>query len=140
MPEASLSLSHASSPLFTRLQKLEYRDLLRLPLANQKPGTMSILRRSWRPLFRHSWGPLTFPVGNFISIPSEPKIEEETLPDYVASHFYPVRIGETLRDRYQVVGNLGFGGTATVWLARDFELIPSLLIITAGTHFSDYSQ
>jgi len=85
---------------------------------------MSVLRRLWKPLFGRSWGPLTFPNGGFMSIPAYTKIEEETLPDYVPSHFYPVRIGEIFRDRYQVVGKLGFGGTSTVWLARDFESVP----------------
>jgi hypothetical protein len=30
------------------------------------------------------------------------KIEEELFPDYMT--YYPVRIGEVLRDRYQIVG------------------------------------
>ncbi|KAL6363252.1 hypothetical protein LRP88_02662 [Fusarium phalaenopsidis] len=49
------------------------------------------------------------------------QVEEERLPDYIASRFYPARIGEVLRDRYQIVGKLGFGTTSTVWLARDLE-------------------
>ncbi|KAL3963516.1 hypothetical protein ACCO45_000520 [Purpureocillium lilacinum] len=47
------------------------------------------------------------------------KIEEELLPDYIASRYYPVRIGQVLSDRYQIVGKLGFGASSTVWLARD---------------------
>ncbi|KAK4149514.1 kinase-like domain-containing protein [Chaetomidium leptoderma] len=49
------------------------------------------------------------------------KIEEETLPDYLPERFYPVRIGEVLASRYQVVGKLGYGTTSTVWLARDLD-------------------
>lgn len=82
---------------------------------------MSLLSRAWRPLFGRSWKPLTFPNKGFVPIPVDKKIEEETLPDYVASRYYPVRIGETFRERYQVVGKLGFGATSTVWLARDLK-------------------
>jgi serine/threonine-protein kinase SRPK3 len=84
---------------------------------------MSVLRQCWKQLFRPCWRPLTFPNEGFVSIPAHAKIDEETLPNYVASHFYPVRIGEILHDRYQVVGKLGFGGTSTVWLARDLKSV-----------------
>ncbi|KAG6069688.1 hypothetical protein E4U16_007491 [Claviceps sp. LM84 group G4] len=66
-----------------------------------------------------AWKPLSFPNEGFTLIPADHKIDEETLPDYDASHFYPVKIGEIFRDRYQVVGKLGYGITSTVWLARD---------------------
>ena len=46
-------------------------------------------------------------------------LEEETLPKYNPNAFYPMRLGETLNNRYNVVAKLGFGMTATVWLARD---------------------
>lgn len=49
-------------------------------------------------------------------------IEEETLPKYNADHFYPARLGEVLLDRYKLVAKLGFGMTATVWLARDLQV------------------
>ncbi|KAK7528433.1 kinase-like domain-containing protein [Phyllosticta citriasiana] len=67
---------------------------------------MSRLSRALRPFFNRSWKPLTFPTKGFL--------EEETIPDYVASRYYPVRIGEIFRDRYQIVGKLGFGTTSTV--------------------------
>lgn len=51
---------------------------------------------------------------------SEP-IEEETLPDYDAEHFYPIHIGDTLNARYSVLGKLGYGITSTVWLCRDLK-------------------
>lgn len=54
-----------------------------------------------------------------MSIPLHEKIEEELFPDYLASRYYPVRIGEILKNRYQIVGKLGFGASSTVWLARD---------------------
>jgi len=101
---------------------------------------MSGLRRSWNSLFRRPWAPLTFPNKGFVSISADAKIEEETLPDYNASHFYPVRIGEILCDRYQIVGKLGFGGTSTVWLARDLRSVPFLLTTSADVHVADYQQ
>jgi serine/threonine-protein kinase SRPK3 len=68
---------------------------------------------------RQPW--LTKDLSNphFERIGASQLIEEETLPDYLAERYYPVRIGELLESRYQVVGKLGFGVTSTVWLARD---------------------
>lgn len=65
------------------------------------------------------WKPLISSNTNFPEIAPHQKIEEETFPDYVASRYYAVRIGEILKDRYQIVGKLGFGASSTVWLARD---------------------
>lgn len=74
----------------------------------------SLLR--YFPSFKR-WEPLNFSNPNFIRIPASQKIEEETIPDYVAARYYPTRIGETVKGRYQVVGKLGFGSSSTVWLA-----------------------
>lgn len=49
-------------------------------------------------------------------------IEEETLPKYNPDHFYPARLDEVLDDRYKIVAKLGYGMTATVWLARDLHV------------------
>lgn len=46
-------------------------------------------------------------------------IEEETQPKYDAKAFYPARLDEILNNRYKLVAKLGYGMTATVWLARD---------------------
>jgi serine/threonine-protein kinase SRPK3 len=81
----------------------------------------SLLRRAWKPFQRLAWKPLVSPKQGTILIPASEKAEEETLPGYVATRYYPVRIGQIFRDRYQVVGKLGFGTTSTVWLARDLE-------------------
>ncbi|KAK7910605.1 hypothetical protein PG985_013086 [Apiospora marii] len=79
----------------------------------------SLLRRL--PWPGRAWRPITFSNPNFTRISLDEKIEEELFPDYIASRYYPVRIGEVLRDRYQIVGKLGFGATSTVWLARDLD-------------------
>ncbi|KAK7433358.1 hypothetical protein QQZ08_000298 [Neonectria magnoliae] len=67
------------------------------------------------------WKPLTFSNPSFTRIALGEKIEEELIPDYNPSRYYPIRIGEVLRDRYQIVGKLGFGASSTVWLARDLD-------------------
>ncbi|KAI9739918.1 MAG: hypothetical protein M1818_004974 [Claussenomyces sp. TS43310] len=46
-------------------------------------------------------------------------IEEETVPNYSTSSFYPVHIGHIYHKRYQVEVKLGYGGFSTVWLCRD---------------------
>ncbi|KAF7186687.1 Serine/threonine-protein kinase SRPK [Pseudocercospora fuligena] len=46
-------------------------------------------------------------------------VEEETVKGYNAEHYYPVVLGEVLKDRYRTVGKLGFGSASTVWLCRD---------------------
>ena len=66
-----------------------------------------------------AWKPLVFSNSRYPQIPAHNKIEEELVPGYVASRYYPVRIGQVLHSRYQVVGKLGFGASSTVWLARD---------------------
>lgn len=78
----------------------------------------SILQRlPW--LNRAAWKPLVFPSTTFRHILLQEKLEEELLPGYVASRYYPVRLSQVLKDRYQIVGKLGFGTSSTVWLARD---------------------
>lgn len=71
--------------------------------------------------FRVPLRPRAYANPNFIRIPAEEKVEEETLPDYLPARYYPVRIGEVFAGRYQVVGKLGFGATSTVWLAHDLR-------------------
>lgn len=46
-------------------------------------------------------------------------LEEETLDCYSPDQFYPVAVGEVLNSSYRVVGKLGYGAHATVWLCRD---------------------
>jgi serine/threonine-protein kinase SRPK3 len=73
------------------------------------------------PQFGWTWKPLNFTNQNFVRIAANQKIEEEQFPEYAASRYYPVRIGEVFRDRYQVAGKLGFGASSTVWLAPDMR-------------------
>uniref|UniRef100_A0A2D3V6D5 non-specific serine/threonine protein kinase n=1 Tax=Ramularia collo-cygni TaxID=112498 RepID=A0A2D3V6D5_9PEZI len=80
-----------------------------------------MLKRVWKPSLRRTWKLHVHSRGNRVLIPAEEKIEEETLLGYAAKVYYPVRIGQTFQSRYQVVGKLGFGGSSTVWLARDLH-------------------
>lgn len=47
-------------------------------------------------------------------LPPDILIEEETMPDYDASHFYPLNPGDLLHGRYQILAKLGWGSSSTV--------------------------
>lgn len=51
-------------------------------------------------------------------LPTELKVEEETLPFYDPQHYYPVQIGDVYQSEYKVIGKLGYGAYSTVWLCR----------------------
>lgn len=52
--------------------------------------------------------------------PSNVIFEEESFVDYRPGGFHPVAIGDSLSaDRYIIYHKLGFGGSSTIWLARD---------------------
>ncbi|QGI63646.1 hypothetical protein CEK26_007597 [Fusarium fujikuroi] len=65
--------------------------------------------------------PLTFQTTAYGLIDQNVKIEEEQIPSYEASRFYPVQIGEVFQGRYQAVTKLGCGSSSTIWLARDLR-------------------
>lgn len=65
--------------------------------------------------------PRVFPTTGFTVIPPSETIDEEKWPFYKPESFYPVKIGEVLCSRYQVLHKLGFGTTCTVWICRDFR-------------------
>ena len=45
--------------------------------------------------------------------------EAEPLEGYGPGGYYPVDMGELYNNRYRIVYKLGFGGSSTVWLAKD---------------------
>ncbi|KAF5626085.1 CMGC SRPK kinase [Fusarium sp. NRRL 52700] len=65
--------------------------------------------------------PLTFQTTAYDVIDQSVKVEEEEIPGYEASRFYPVQIGEVFHNRYQAVTKLGYGSSSTIWLARDLR-------------------
>ncbi|OAX77343.1 hypothetical protein ACJ72_08361 [Emergomyces africanus] len=72
--------------------------------------------------------PQIFPSTGFNLIDHLILIEEETIPNYKPYQFYPVQIGQIFRERYQVVGKIGYSVSFTVWLSRD--LVQIMLIIS----------
>jgi hypothetical protein len=68
---------------------------------------------------RTALSPRSFPSTGFETIDASLKVEEETLPFYDPKIFYPVRIGEVFRNRYQAVAKLGYGTSSTTWLCHD---------------------
>ena len=48
-------------------------------------------------------------------------VEEETVSGYNPKHYYFVKLGEVLYERYKIIGKLGFGSASTVWLCRDLQ-------------------
>ena len=65
--------------------------------------------------------PRAFQPAKFEVIDPAQLVEEERLPFYNRDDYYPMRIGEILKDRYQVVAKLGYGASSTVWLCRDIR-------------------
>ncbi|KAF2807179.1 kinase-like protein [Mytilinidion resinicola] len=55
----------------------------------------------------------------FATLDEAVKLEEERMPHYEKSVYYPVRIGDVFQDRYRVLSKLGFGANSTVWFCRD---------------------
>ncbi|KAJ5799909.1 uncharacterized protein N7518_001977 [Penicillium psychrosexuale] len=65
--------------------------------------------------------PLRFPTSGFETISPSQTLEEERFEGFKKGHYYPLNIGDILRQKYQIIGKLGFGVTSTVWLAHDLE-------------------
>ncbi|MCJ1306138.1 hypothetical protein MMC08_008956 [Hypocenomyce scalaris] len=52
-----------------------------------------------------------------------PFLEVEQLERYRVGGYHPLHLGDLLNgDRYRIIHKLGFGGSATIWLARDSHL------------------
>ena len=87
-----------------------------------QPRTMaSVLGRAQRLLKKSPSQPLLFHNSNLETITTSQKLEEESCEDFCTGRYCPVRIGEILNVKYQVVGKLGFGLGSTVWLANDLQ-------------------
>lgn len=63
--------------------------------------------------------PKAFPTSGFTILDQSMELDEETLPTYQPEKYYPVKQGEILNDRYQVLAKIGYGVTSTVWLTKD---------------------
>src|SRR5467141_3438427 len=53
-------------------------------------------------------------------VPNEMLISQEHISRYCPGGYHPVCLGDTFKDsRYKIYHKLGFGGSSTVWLAKD---------------------
>lgn len=87
-------------------------------------STLSRLVSSLAGRFAHTpEQPRSFPASGFDLVDENINVEEEGIPDYLASRFYPVHLGQVFQDRYQAVTKLGFGSSSTIWLARDLRYV-----------------
>ncbi|KAI9889213.1 MAG: hypothetical protein M1814_005662 [Vezdaea aestivalis] len=80
----------------------------------------SILGTARRWLTKAPTQPLHFPDADYKTIPAT-QIAEEEIHGVSTGRYYPLRIGEVINAKYQVVGKLGFGLGSTVWLANDLN-------------------
>jgi hypothetical protein len=85
-------------------------NLLKRAHSHNKQGLSSLL---------HARGTSPHPQGDLIS--GFKLVEEEAQPNYKPDQWYPAKIGEVLHHRYELMVKLGFGMTATVWLAKDLQ-------------------
>lgn len=58
-------------------------------------------------------------------LPADQLLDEEGFSWYDPDKWYPVRIGDIIKSKFQVLVKLGFGSVSTVWLCRDLECAPS---------------
>lgn len=47
------------------------------------------------------------------------RMAQESLEEYKAGGYHPVKIGDQFQSRYSIIGKLGWGMYSTVWLALD---------------------
>ncbi|KAF2874878.1 kinase-like domain-containing protein [Massariosphaeria phaeospora] len=72
-------------------------------------------------------------------IPHTTPFEEETATAYSVDKYFPVEIDAVLDDRYRVLGKLGYGTNATVWLCMDLPTKTtkkSYVVVKVGTRNS----
>ncbi|KAF5020125.1 hypothetical protein F66182_7857 [Fusarium sp. NRRL 66182] len=67
---------------------------------------------------------IVIPTRTFFTAANPGPFEEERSLDYSPKSYYPARIGEKLRGKYQLVSKLGWGTGSTVWLAKTSSWFP----------------
>ncbi|KIM36880.1 hypothetical protein M413DRAFT_77652 [Hebeloma cylindrosporum] len=82
----------------------------------------NLFKRALSPSLRNiSSIPRTFPTSGFKVVPDSERLEEEKWKWYTPQSFYPVRIGDVLQSKYQVLYKLDYGTTSTIWVCRDLS-------------------
>ena len=95
-----------------------------------KMSSLSLVRRCRIPFKTLVWSKTTGVVRNHITLRSHSSanstgalycdLDAEPLERYRVGEYHPIHLGDTLGNwRYKVLQKLGWGGYATVWLARD---------------------
>ncbi len=92
-------------------------------LFNRLKSTSTYPRSASRP---RALVPRVLPTTGFTIIPET--VEEENWGWYTPRSFYPVRIGDVLHSKHQVLYKLGYGTTATIWMCRDLWYVPLSLL------------
>ncbi|KAG8156846.1 hypothetical protein KVR01_013259 [Diaporthe batatas] len=103
--------NHSSSPVISTLAAAQPE-----PPDTEKEPTMSSGSPSRPPSPARE-----FPSSGFHNFAKSRKIDEENYSWFSHKEFYPVRIGQVIRDRYQVITKLGYGTSSTSWLCRDLK-------------------
>jgi hypothetical protein len=77
-----------------------------------------VRRLSSRPIS----APRSFPTGGLQSLDHIKKFDEENWDWYSPQIFYPAKIGEGFKSRYQILGKLGYGSHSTASLVASRRL------------------
>lgn len=93
------------------------------PIQFENQNTFVTSRRSSEPSSQWMCRPKIFPTSGFDLIDPSIEMEEETMFGYNPDNYYPVKQGEILNNRYQIIGKIGYGTTSTVWLAKDLTYV-----------------
>ncbi|PGH27362.1 CMGC/SRPK protein kinase [Polytolypa hystricis UAMH7299] len=59
--------------------------------------------------------------GTSAELPTDSLVEEETVPGYKATSYFPVDPGYIFNNRYEALAKIGWGTCSTVWLVRDLR-------------------
>ena len=81
---------------------------------NTSAGGLTASPRPRRPS-----SPRELPTATGDILDSSIPVEEERNKWYDPDAWYPVKIGEVVQSRYQVLLKLGYGSVSTAWLCRD---------------------
>ena len=70
-----------------------------------------------------------------------PSMEVENLEEYRVGGYHPTIIGDTFHGgRYEVAHKLGFGGSSTIWLARDRQLQKYVALKILAAHEAESNE
>ena len=116
------------------INSLRSRVKQRVPLRLRVPPS-----RSFRP------STTSTVMANIFDSPPEkvylPNMEVENLEEYRVGGYHPTIIGDTFHGgRYEVAHKLGFGGSSTIWLARDRQLQKYVALKILAAHEAESNE